>query len=259
MSNYIPLPPLPRKLVDNSHTYLARISNLYTRFPNLALLGLILSAAQPTISGRIIVLEFISGHISGAPNLEFNADDYVSRREFSSPNGLAAYLTINAGKDIRSATHQRPSRLFLVEDLVPAYIDTLGEYFEIDPAFFAGHLASANWLGMVDKGGAAPRLPSSMPKNGGFKGQKFWTLLFYEMLLFHDPEGLKKHRARDIFRDANVYRKVHYGKAAVEWARCGIAHSNASFWSRSRNIPVGDWEGAPIGWDGTFFFYILSV
>lgn len=250
MSNYIHPPPRPRGPVDNSHTYLARISNLCTRFPNLALLSIILLAAQPTIRGRIMVLEFNSG----APNLESNADDYVSRHEFSSPNDLAAYLLRT---DISPATHQRPSRLFLVEDLVPAYINKLGEYFAIDPAFFAGHLASANWLAVVDKGGAAPRLPSSMPKNGGFKGQKFWTLLFYEMLLFHDPEGLKKHR--DIFRDANVYRKVHYGKAAVEWARCGIAHSNASFWSRSRNIPVGDWEGAPIGWDGTLFFYILLV
>jgi len=80
----------------------------------------------------------------------------------------------------------------------------------------------------------------------------------YEMLLFNDPEGRKGHR--EIFRDANVYRKVHFGRAAVEGARCGIARSNASFWSRSRGMPVGDSQGAPIGWDGAYIlFYSLLV
>ena len=239
-----------------SQVYLERISNLCTRFPNLTLLNKTLSAAQPTIRGRIIVLEFISKVPDQLGNTDTNViSDYVSSHEFLCPGELAAYLNAGPNTGIHY-NYPYPSRLFLVEDLVPAFINTLGEHFEIDPAFFAGHLASANWLGTVEEGGATPRLPSSIPKISGFKGQKFWTLMYYEILLFNDLEGLKGHR--EIFRDANVYRKVHFGGAAVEGIRCGIAHSNASFWSRSRGMPVGDWLGAPIGWDGTFV-YIYSV
>ena len=82
--------------------------------------------------------------------------DCVSSREFVCPNDFAAYL--KGGRNTGAQyNYAYPSRLFLVEDLVPAYINTRGEHFEIDPAFFAGHLASANWLGTVEDGGAAPR------------------------------------------------------------------------------------------------------
>lgn len=119
--------------------------------------------------------------------------------EFSSLSGMAIRkrLDFNTFESLLiDRTNGIQGRLYIVEDLHPDIIETLGSVLNLDPFFFASHIDVAK-IDIRQKRPCTASLPSMT------KFQDFLTLRYHRVFEFEHPPPRKRLR-----RDMNVPRKV---------------------------------------------------
>ncbi|TID18844.1 hypothetical protein E6O75_ATG05965 [Venturia nashicola] len=112
--------------------------------------------------------------------------------EIISPAGLKVCL---------SRTSAKNSRLFVLEDITPAYIDAFGLYFDLDPSFFLQHLRNTNWENSIHASDA-----SSLPST---KKSLTYCLWYPELLVF-------PRQPKSIFKESVEGRDGHFLQNTLE-------------------------------------------
>lgn len=111
-----------------SSPYLERLRTRNPSHPSLELLD---TLSQATLRGQseVAVLEVTAGHIS-------------SPRHFANEKQLETYLAASLTQDQGSETSEDvvKGRIFLVQNLAFSTLSMLGQWFDIDPLFFASYL-----------------------------------------------------------------------------------------------------------------------
>ncbi|EXJ94103.1 hypothetical protein A1O1_02496 [Capronia coronata CBS 617.96] len=149
--------------------YLSRVKRLQHAYPGLnQLLNKISNKAD---QGRLVVDSAYKERYGRPPGrcavLEFT-DDGVKHEEFNTADGLRLHLeTIKAQPTKNSAC-----RLYVLEDLEPGFVETLGEHVGVDPHVFAEQMNTWNFTDVKSVGHRA--LPSMMQPGKAF------TLRYYE-------------------------------------------------------------------------------
>jgi hypothetical protein len=151
-----------REAEPKGSTYLNLVRDLTGRYPILHYLNVFISAPYPSPVGATI----------RAAVLEFHPQT-VKKIPFEGPNAyqeLQAYLAL-------SSRDTPQNRLYLIEDLDPAFIELLGSYLNVDGIVFASQIRDTHYSGSVWNG-QVPNLPSFQDPNQSF------TLRYYESRCF---------------------------------------------------------------------------
>lgn len=216
---------MSRKSQDSEPTqpsYLDLVHNLTGRYPILQYLNWFVKEA-PAYPVRVAVLEF---HPKTVKQIPFEGPDAY--------RDLEQYL-ISSSRD----PHQ--PRLYLVEDLHPAFIELLGSYLNVDGTVFATHIRDAHYTG-GPYNGHVRNLPSFQDPNQSF------TLRYYESRYFK-IRSLSKY-GTDLVTASNVKRQFTFGVGTYYFGNdegeglkghVGQVRRQTSFWSRKESN--GSWNG----------------
>ena len=226
--------------------YLQRLRSLENAFPALKpFLGKIKNVDV----GRQLVEKFYRKEHNRGPGrcygLQFKADK-ASLLEgyadgFGSPQALSQYLEKNPAKASRESNQRR---LFILEDMEPDYVDTLGEHLGVDPLVFSEQMNTWNFADS-----------SSIPHRGlpsvSLPSQSF-TLRYYEIrtlgkvpsidaLTFQMTFAINRRRY-ERWRDVDL-------PSSYNWTdnRHAFIRRCASFWTSQEQMNS---EGTSQGWDG---------
>jgi hypothetical protein len=234
--------------------YLQRLRSLENAFPAFKSF---LDKIKNADVGRQLVEDFYKRHHDRTPGrcycLHFE-EDKVSRLEgypngFASPETLSQYLRDHPAKVSRERNQRR---LFILEDMDPHYVDTLGEHLGVDPLVFSEQMNT--WNFSESRSIPYRGLPSVSQPNQSF------TLRYYEIRTLDDPKSVdeltfqmtfavnrrKYERWRDI--DLPTFDRWEDNRQAVI-RRC------ASFWTSQEHMES---ERTNRGWDGAFSLPFLS-
>lgn len=219
-------PPKLPPTKSSDAPYLQLVNDLTYRYPVLNYLNYFIqkraSISAPLYPVRAAVLEFTESQVT---RIDFDGLDGVDA--FSK---LSRYLTAN---------QQCKTRMFLIEDLDPAFIELLGSHLNVDGTVFAHQIRDAHYSG-GPWNGHAPKLPSENDPTKSF------TLRYYETRYFDDPDMPNFSSAVQTL--GNVSRQIAFGISTWNQYKSQAGHvghvrHNTSFWSQHNK------DG---GWDSRF-------
>ena len=125
-------------------------------------------------------------------------------------------------------------RLIILEDLSRDWIEKIGQLFDIDPMFFAGHVRISEWEHQDDRTDAQ-RLPSSR------KDAHFIRLRYSETVCLNrrfEPT------ARAKIKSFNVFRRMRFRYPTRDYENgqpLGLVNRMVSYWWQVGDN--GDWDG----------------
>jgi hypothetical protein len=183
-------------------------------------------------------------------------DDQVSllpgyEAGFVTPERLEEYLTDKSAEQSRNVDKQR--RLFILEDMEPAYVEVLGHHLGVDPLVFSEQMNTWNYNDSWSVG--ARGLPSLITPEQSF------TLRYYELRTLKKPQSIDALTLQMTFavnrRRYERWRDVDVPSAGKPDRRHGFVRRAASFWTSQQPAPVGESDAdrtarESLGWDGTF-------
>lgn len=152
--------------------------------------------------------------------IQFLEHPLVSHRVFETWTDLEIFLS--------AAPEAGSRRLFLLEELEPAYVTVLGHRLRVPPTLFSRHRRNALWDFDHD-GGNVPPLPSLNDPSAQFSFQ------FWELVHFQDP--IKDN----YLRCADNERQIAVTRFDGCFDNVGIVQRKASFWSKP--LPSDGWDG----------------
>ena len=218
----IKMEPRPPETEPERLSYLDLVRDLSDRYPILQYLNYFVPRPHP-YRVRVAVLEF--------------HPEAVKRTPFQGPN---AYEELQ--EFLSSSSHDTlHHRLYLVEDLDPAFIELLGAYLNVDGMVFASQIRDAHYSGGAGNG-HVPKLPSFHNPNQSF------TLRYYESQYFK-IRSLSKYGS-GLVTTGNVRRQIMFGVGSYSVGsdeddelkgHVGQVRRNTSFWSRKESN--GFWNG----------------
>src|SRR5207247_2389831 len=160
---------------------------------------------------------------------------------FGSPQALSEYLESHPAKVSRESNRRR---LFILEDMEPDYVDTLGAHLGVDPLVFSEQMNTWNF---TDSRSIPHRgLPSVSQPNQSF------TLRYHEIRTLDDPPSIDTLTVQMTFavnrRKCERWRDIDlpsFGSSTDN--RHAFIRRCASFWTSQ--APVNS-ERTCQGWDG---------
>lgn len=156
--------------------------------------------------------------------LSFEPKTITRRDDFSNIDDLTTYLN-KPGND-HDNTH---ARLFIVEDLSRDVIEELGARFDVDPAFFRGHISDYMWNNTRDPWVELATLDACSRK------QTHLHVRYVQTRYFRSEKSLT--HARWEAGGFNVLRRVDKDGnwvpgADIEGSDVGLVRSRTSLWIR---------------------------
>lgn len=236
-----PRPPQP---------YLDTLRSLQHAFPALKTF---LEKINNNDQGRQLVYEHYYTQHNRRPGrcvgLQFK-DDRVSHLE-DYPQGFPNYEEL--GRYLRShpAAASREAgicRLFVLEDMDPYYVDTLGDHLGIDPLIFCEQMNTWNF---TDSSSIPHRgLPSMCHPDQSF------TLRYYEIRTLKDPRSVDPLSLQMTFainrRRYERWRDIDLPSFATSKdSRHAFVRRCASFWTSQKDEGSSSWNRG-YGWDGVY-------
>ena len=202
-------------------TYQDLVYSLTGRYPILQYLNWFFASPHP-YPVRAAVLEF---HPEALKEVLFDGPQaYENLRDY-----------------LASSSDTSRHRLYLLEDLNPAFIELLGSYLNVDGTVFAGQIRDAHYTGSPYNG-HVPKLPSFQDSHQSF------TLKYYESRYFK-IRSLSKY-GTDLVTASNVQRQFTWGVGTYYFGNdegdgvkghVGQVRRQTSFWSRKESN--GSWNG----------------
>jgi len=130
-------------------------------------------------------------------------------------------------------------RLYVVEDLSQTVIELLGKQYDVDPAFFRGHILDAAWFSV----GSPWRDPPSLVKD--IRNQP-WTQIRYVTARYFKTEDCYND-GENSMKTWNVVRRMDKVSLSPNWdklgAVVGLIRSKASFWQTARREGITEKRG----------------
>ena len=218
-------------------TYLETVSALTSRYPILQHLNFFVQekSGQPLNRIRVAVLEF---RVDAVFRIDFGGKDGVDAY-----NELRLYLASTPGSPCQH-------RLYLLEDLHPAFIELLGEFLNVDGTVFASQIRDKHYSGGPFNG-HAPKLPSFQDPASSF------TLRYYEARYFDHPD--MPAFSSSVETVGNVRRQITFGRRPWRDVRGHVGHirRNTSFWSQKHTS--GAWNGAYCSWFSSQIYALMIL
>lgn len=170
--------------------------------------------------------------------LELHGDRFL-RRDLPTSTDMKDYLASRAKhdhpneKDTDQKVPVRKQRIYIIQDLSNAYLETLGSHFQIDPYIFASQAWVAHWSGNKNDFGMPQRLPSLHSRTTNF------TLRYYELNTLHGSDRTNPESRYKI--KTNLQRRVERMSGDDGFGRpifVGIAlpHETVSFRQESLSL-----------------------
>lgn len=227
-------------------SYLQRLQNLKYAYPALASLDKI---ENTTDEDRKLVQKLHLERYGRLPGrcalLTFN-ERAVEHREFLTPNELDDHLQ-NAPSDGLDEHH----RLWILEDLEPAWVNVVGARLGVDPLVFAEQMRTWNFTD--SKTIPACKLPSMIDP------AKSFTLKYYEIRSLSDGESIDWLRNQMTFavntRRYERWRDVDTKSFTNNWRQAFVRRC-VSFWTNERASTKG-WDGERVQMRSSCFIPLL--
>ena len=220
--------------IEQQYSYIQRLKGLQRAYP--ALRCFLEKIANSRDEGRKLVEDAYMEHFGRLPGrctlLAFNETN-VDSQEFKTSKDLDDYF---AGFPPRSKNSKQSCRLWILEDLEPAWIDVLGRRLGVDPLVFSEQMNTWNF---TDSNSIPTRLLPSM-----VHPEKSFTLRYYEFRQLKDPKSIDEMGNQMTFavnrRRYERWRDVDTTSFENKWRHAFIRRC-ASFWT--------DQVGTEGGWD----------
>jgi hypothetical protein len=177
---------------------------------------------------------------------------------FTSPEHLQTYLKSETSE--KSRNHDKIRRLFLLEDMEPDYVETLGHYLGVDPLVFSEQMNTWNY---TDSWSIQHRgLPSLHAPEQSF------TLRYYELRTLKVPMSIDALTLQMTFavnrRRYERWRDIDVPSAGKPDRRHGFVRRAVSFWTSQEQAPEEEKPDEKtireaLGWDGMLLTSCLSL
>ena len=106
----------------------------------------------------------------------------------------------NAMRTFKGQEDRQNARLFVVEDLSSAVIETLGFHLDVDPRFFRSHLEDHTWFNIMDEWVELPELRNSVDK------RSYISVRYVQPRFYQNKESINK--AKQETGHFNVLRRI---------------------------------------------------
>lgn len=220
----------------DERSYLERVRDLRDAYP--ALTNFVEKMGDPKDEDRKLVQRCHLdrfGRLPGRCALLTFLDRTVQHKDFLAPKELDAHFeTTRANSETENAR-----RLFILEDLEPAWVDVLGVHLGVDPLVFAEQMNTWNFTD--SKSIPACVLPSMVDPSTSF------TLKYYEIrALTETPVDWMRNQVTFAVnrRRYESWRDIDTNNFTNKW-RHAFVRRCASFWTNEHHREKG-WDGE---WD----------
>jgi hypothetical protein len=258
-----PCPGQPTPLTENSRPtnlfpgkpYLSALHSLQSSYP--AFKSFLRKLGNENDEGRTVVREHYNADHGRGPGRCFCLifdDEKVSllpgyEAGFKTPERLEQYLQSKSAEQSRN--EDKKCRLFILEDMEPAYVEALGHHLGVDPLVFSEQMNTWNYNDSWSIG--ARGLPSLHAPEQSF------TLRYYELRSLKKPQSIDALTLQMTFavnrRRYERWRDVDVPSSGKPDRRHGFVRRAVSFWTSQQPAPEGEKEAAKktreaLGWDG---------
>lgn len=225
-------------LSDREYPYIERLKQLQHAYP--ALESFIKKILDSKDGGREIVQkEYLErcGRLPGRCTLLTFDEKPISTREFLTPEQLEEYFEEHP-VPASSENDQNRGRLWILEDLEPAWVDVLGQRLGMDPRVFSEQYSTWNFTSAST---LTTRLPPSM-----VRPENFFTLRYYEIRSWDSDDAIDVDwmRNQETFavnrRRYERWRDVDTTNFTNKW-RSAFIRRCASFWT-NQTTTRNDWD-----------------
>ncbi|KAL9598524.1 MAG: hypothetical protein Q9219_004426 [cf. Caloplaca sp. 3 TL-2023] len=151
----------------------------------------------------------------------------TTRLDITNIEDLVSELSTTSSKEKNAV-----ARLFIVEDLSRAVIETLGSTLAVDPMFFRGHISDYTWYNTRDPWTELPDMDIVS------RARPFFHVRYAHTRYFRDPESYAQ--ARYETGSFNVLRRIDQDGnwipgVDLPGSNVGMVRSKMSFWVRPQN------------------------